>query len=268
MKKHLFFAAAIAAALTLSACGGKSNTPAPAADSTEAVADADSALQALDPETQDAVTAITGAVSQALDNKDPKAVTTALADIAATYKALVNAGKLDEAKNYATALKSFVNKNADALKSLASSGESTAASSITTIVNSIASLPTAAGTTAEEAKAAVTDDVVSLASPYIQKGAAAAATAEAAAEAIKNAPQTVKDAATQAATSAVNNAKEQAETAAKTAVSNAEEKATNAVNAEKEKAQKKASEAVENTQKKANDAVNKAAGKALKGLGL
>lgn len=266
MKKHLIFAAAIVAALTFAACGGKSNTPAPAADSTEAVADttAAAALEALDPEMQQAVASVTGAVGQALEKKDAKAVTTALADIAATYKALVNAGKLDEAKNYASAVKSFVTSNAGALKSLAADGEADAATTISNLVTSVTNLPTAASATAEEAKAAVTQDVVNLASPYIQKGAAAKATAEAAAEAIKNAPQSVKD----AAASVVSGAEEKVSSAAETAVSNAESQAKAAVNKEVEKGQKKASEAVEKTQKKANDAVNKAAGKALKGLGL
>lgn len=229
MKKTLFFAAAFVAALTFSACGGKSTAEAPAADSTEVVVDAN-----VDPETQQAVTSITDVLTKALESKDAATVKATLADIAAKYQELVNAGKLEEAKSYAAILKEYVNKNAEALKNI-TSGDATSTSTISNLVTTIANLPTSAETTAEEAKSA------------------AVSAAETAAAAVKNAPEAVKNA---------------AETAAKTAVSNAEEKATEAVNKEVDKAQKKASDAVEKTQKKANDAVNDAANKALKGLGL
>lgn len=266
MKKNILFTVAFVAAMTLASCGGKNNTPATTNDSTETVADtrsdadAAAASVALAPETQQAMTSLTDAVSTAIEKKDPKAVTTALANVAATYKALVNAGKLDEAKNYGTAVKNFVSKNATALKSLASDRQSTAATTINSLVSGIEALPTTASTTADEAKAAVTEEVVNLASPYIQKGAAAAATAETAAAAIKNAPQTVKAAAENAANEAVDNAK----AAAKTAVDNEVNKAASKVNDASTKAQEKAADEVNKTQKKANDAVNKA----LKGLGL
>lgn len=257
MKKNILFTVAFVAAMTLASCGGKNNTPATTNDSTETVADtrsdadAAAASVALAPETQQAMTSLTDAVSTAIEKKDPKAVTTALANVAATYKALVNAGKLDEAKNYGTAVKNFVSKNATALKSLASDRQSTAATTINSLVSGIEALPTTASTTADEAKAAVTEEVVNLASPYIQKGAAAA---------IKNAPQTVKAAAENAANEAVDNAK----AAAKTAVDNEVNKAASKVNDASTKAQEKAADEVNKTQKKANDAVNKA----LKGLGL
>lgn len=270
MKKNILFAVALVAAMTLASCGGKNNTPATATDSTEAVADtvsdadAAAASKALAPETQQAMTSLTDAVSAAIEKKDPKAVTTALANVAATYKALVNAGKLDEAKNYGTAVKNFVSKNATALKNLVGDGQSSAATTINSLVSGIEALPTTASTTADEAKAAVAEDVVNLASPYIQKGAAATATAETAAAAIKNAPQTVKDAAETAANQAVDNAK----ATAKSAVDNEVNKAASKVNEASTKVQEKAANEVNKAQKKANDAVNKAANKALKGLGL
>lgn len=267
MKKNMFYVVALVAAMTLASCGGKINTAAPAADSTtEAVADTavEAATQALAPETQRAMTSLTTAVSSAIEKKDTKAVTTALANVAATYKALVNAGKLDEAKNYGAAVKNFISKNATEIKNLAGTEKASAATTINNLVASIENLPTVAATTADEAKAAVAQDIVNLASPYIQKGAAATATAEAAATAIKNAPQTVKAAAETAANEAVDNAK----SAAKAAVDNEVNKATDKVNEERAKAQKKASDEVTKAQKKANDAVNNAANKALKGLGL
>lgn len=267
MKKHLIFAAALVAAVTFSSCGGNSKSAAPAADSTEVTTDTASAqagAQALSPETQKTYDALTAQVSQAVDKKDPKAVQTALANIAATYKALVNAGKLDEAKSYGSAVKDFVTKHATELKNLANADKTAATTTISDLVTGIENLPTAANTTAEEAKAAVTQDVVNLASPYLQKGAAAAATAETAANAIKNAPEAIKS----AANTAASNAASTAETAAKTAVNNAEAAGKAAVDKQVDKAQKKASDEVNKAQKKANDAVNKAANKALKGIGL
>lgn len=262
MKKKLLFAMAIVAAITLAGCGGKNASPAPANDSTETVDSSNTTAVA--PETQKAMNALIGQVSEAVKNKDSKALTTALANMAATYKTLVNAGKLDEAKSYASAVQQYISKHATELKNIAGTGESTAATSINNLVSSIENLPTSASTTAEEAKAAVTQDVVNLASPYIQKGAAAKATAETAAAAIQNAPEAVKSAASSAASNAVSNA----ENTAKSAASNAEAAGKAAVDKQVDKAQKKAGDEVNKAQKKANDEVNKAAGKALKGLGL
>ena len=197
-------------------------------------------------------------------------MTTALADLAATYKALVNAGELNDAKTYGAAIKKFVKDNEQTLKSVAADN-----TTIADLITNIENLPTAAATTADEAKKAVAQDVVNLASPYLQKGAAAAATAEAAAAVLKNAPAaakaaidaapaTAKAAAEQAANQAVNNAK----TAAENKVNEEANKAASKANEAVTKAQNKAAEKVNKAASKANDAVNKAAGKALKGLGL
>lgn len=82
MKKKFLFAAALVAAITLASCGGKSNSAAPAADSTETV-DSDSAstsanagAKALAPETQKAMSTLESQVSEAVKNKDSKALTT------------------------------------------------------------------------------------------------------------------------------------------------------------------------------------------------
>lgn len=264
MKKHSFLVVAFAATIVFASCGGKNNAPVPAVDSTEVVADSvEEAAQALAPETQQAMESLTEAVSEAVSKKDTKAVTTALANVAATYRVLVNAGKLDEAKKYGSAVKNFISQNAAELKNVAGMGQASVATTINNLVSSIENLPTTAVTTADEAKAAVVEDVVNLASPYIQKGAAAA-TAETAAAAIKDAPDAVKTAAEAAVGGAVENAK----TTAKAAVENEMNKAATKADEAKANAQKKASDAVTNAQKKANDAVNDAANKALKGLGL
>lgn len=270
MKKNIMLVMAVAAMLFASCGGSKTKSAAEATDST---ATADSTEQidttALAPEIKSTLNALTAQATSAIEKKDPKQVTTALADLATTYKTLVNAGKLDEAKTYGAAIKKFVKDNEQTLKSVATNN-----TTIADLINNIENLPTTAATTADEAKKAVAQDVVNLASPYLQKGAAAA-TAETAAAVLKNAPAaakaaieaapaTAKAATEQAANQAVNNAKAAAENKVNEEANKAASKANEAVT----KAQNKAADKVNKAANKANDAVNKAAGKALKGLGL
>ena len=260
MKKNIMLVMAVAAMLFASCGGSKTKSAAEATDST---ATADSTEQidttALAPETKSTLNALTAQATSAIEKKDPKQVTTALADLATTYKTLVNAGKLDDAKAYGAAIKKFVKDNEQTLKSVATNN-----TTIADLITNIENLPTTAATTADEAKKAVAQDVVNLASPYLQKGAAAAATAEAAAAVLKNAPAAAKA----AIDAAPATAKAAAEQAANQAVNNAKTAAENKVNEEANKAASKANEAVTKAQNKAAEKVNKAAGKALKGLGL
>ena len=255
MKKLFIFAAALA--LTFASCGNKQQSNAANADSTTVTA-ADTVIQ-LSAESQSTVSNLTAELQKALDSKDPKATISTLANLQTIYKNLVEQGKLDDAKAYGSAIKKFVNDNAAAIKNIAS-GNTT----VESLVNGIANLPTSAAATAQQAKAAVQSDVVGLASPVIAKGQTAVADAKAAAEIVKAAPAAVKSAAESAAKNTVNNARTAAEQKAAEAVSNADKKGNEAINAEK----KKAADKVNEGKKKANDAVNKAADKALKGLGL
>ncbi|GEM_PF-148759 len=274
MKKIFFFAAAIA--LTLASCGNKSQGNTAEADSTgtefveDTTAEASEANAALTEESKATVENLTAELQKAIDNKDSKAAISSLANLQTIYKNLVAQGKLDEAKAYGSAIKSFVNRNAEAIKNV-TSGNTT----IANLVEGIKNLPTSAETTAEQAKAAIGEDITSLASPVIAKGATAVATAKEAAEAIKNAPAAVKNAAENAANQAVSNAKTAAENKVNSEVNKANEKAANAVNKANEKANKavndakqKAANKVNEASQKANKAVNDAANKALKGLGL
>lgn len=261
MKKIMFMSLALAA-LMMASCGNKAQAPASEADSDSVAAtvtEGDATAQKLSSESQNTVKNLTAQLSQAVKDKDSKATISVLANLQTIYKNLVDAGKIDEAKAYGTAVKNFINSNAETIKTL-TSGNATIAS----LVEGIKNLPTSASATADEAKAAVVSDVVSLASPSIAKGATAVATAQAAAEALKNAPASVQAAATDAASNAVSKAKSTAEETATKAVNNAQEKAAEKAS----KAQEKAAEKVSKAQQKANEAVDKAAGKALKGLGL
>lgn len=266
MKKAFIFAAALA--LTFSSCGNKTQNTAANADSAAVVANEEGGAE-LSADNQTTIDNLTAELQKAIDAKDAKTTISVLANLQTIYKNLAEEGKLEEAKAYGSAIKKLVNDNAESLKTIAS-GNST----VESLVNGIINLPTSAAATAEDAKAAITSDVVKLASPAIAKGETVVETAKAAAEMVKNAPEAVKNAA-EAAKSAVNNAASTAENAAKTAVDDAAAKA-NAATAEGKKKleekrnadRQKAAEKVNEANKKANEAVNKAADKALKGLGL
>lgn len=261
MQKVFLFATVIA--LTLASCGNKSQSNAPEAGST-AVETVDSTAatteEAATPLTEEAkvtVENLTGELQKAITAKDSKATIATLANLQTIYKNLVVQGKLDEAKSYGSAIKTFVSNHADDIKNVAE-GNTTVAQ----LVEGIKNLPTSASTTAEQAKEAIKQDVINLASPTIAKGATAIATAEAAAETVKNLPASVKTAAETAATQAVNNAKTSAENKAKEEVQKVNDKANAAVN----NAKAKAAQEVNKANQKANDAINKAADKALKDL--
>ncbi len=235
MKKAFLFAAAIA--LTMASCGNKTQQGTAAEGDSTAVenneATTDGAATPLTGETQQTVEQITTQLQKAIEAKDSKAATTALTQLQTKYQELVNAGKLDEAKAYGEAIKKVVSDNAETLKNVAS-GNAT----VSSLIDGINSLPTAANTTAEQAQAA--------------------------AKAISNAPAAVKEAAANAANEAVNNAKQAAKDKAAEEVQKASNKASNAV----DNAKQKANEKVEEAKQKAANAAGAAAGKALKGLGL
>lgn len=235
MKKLVLVAVAFLA-VAVSSCNQKSNNAPSENDSTAVV---DSASAQLSDESQATFNNLTGELLKDIQAKDFGKVISSLANLQMVYKNLVASGKLDEALAFGSTVKNFVAQNEDKLKSF-TAGNATVA----TLINGIKSLPTEAGTTAEDAKNAVADGVSNFAAPALAKGATAVATAEAAAEAVKNAPEAVKNAVTNAGADAMN--------AAKTAV---QEK----VSGEAAKASEKTNEAVDNAQKKASETTEKAA---------
>lgn len=261
MKKVFLFATVLA--LTLASCGNKAQSNAPEADSTAVentdttATTEDESVAPLTEELKATVENLTAELQKAITAKDSKATIATLANLQTIYKNLVSQGKLDEAKSYGSAIKTFVNNHADDIKNVAE-GNTTVAQ----LVEGIKNLPTSASTTADQAKEAIKQDVINLASPTIAKGATAIATAEAAAETVKNLPASVKTAAEAAATQAVNNAKTSAENKAKEEVQKVNDKANAAVN----EAKAKAAQEVNKANQKANDAINKTADKALKDL--
>ena len=228
--KKVFLMAIAALAMVMASChGNKTNTAAGGADS-----DSIAAVDTNAPEAQLAADSLTTQLTQVLQKKDAKAVTTTLATLQTKYAELAKAGKVDEAKAYALKIQEFINKHADEINTVA-----TGNTTIKSLVDGIKNLPTSAATTAEEAAAAVKSDAQTLA------GAA-------------------KTAAETTAKGTVDAAKSTAEAKANEAVTKAQNKANDAVN----KANQKANDAINKANKKANDAVNNATNKALKGLGL
>lgn len=250
--KKLFVAVAAVAALSFASCGNKTNAVADAADS---LAAEQVDTTALAPETKSTFDALVAQLTKALDGNDAKGLTTALANLAATYKTIANSGKLEELKSYGQLVKNFVTEHADKIKSVAGNN-----SAISNLVSNIQSLPTDAGATLDAAKAAVSNETVGLASAALQKGAAAGATAEAAAAALKAAPAAATEAVSNAANKAVDNAKEKAAETVDAAKAKVQEKANAAA--------EKTNEAVNNAKEKAANAAANAASKAVKGLGL
>lgn len=261
--KKVFFLAAMSA-LMLASCGNKTQANDAATDS-DSVASAQ--VTSTDGETVDASTLsadnqaaveqLTGDLQKAIDAKDTKAAASTLAELHNKYKELIDAGNLEEAKAYGSAIKAFVDKNADQIKTLAG-GNTT----VVDLVNGIANLPTSAAATVEDAKAALNSD---------------AAAAKAAAELAKTAASTAaKDAAAKVATDAkstANQAVTDTKAAAANKVSSEVNKATSKVNSEVSKAaakaDAKAAEAKAKTdaaKQKAAEAVNKAANTKVKDL--
>lgn len=284
MKKVLIFAAAIA--LTLASCGNKSQSNAASTDSTATestdttAANAEAGEETIDEsalseDSHATIANLTSQLQKAVAAKDNKAAINTLANMQTIYKNLVAEGKLEEAKAYGASIKNFVNENADAIKNVANGNVT-----ILQLIDGVKNLPTSAAATAEQAKAAVNNDIINLASPVIAKGETAIASAKEAEEALKNAPAAAKAAAENAANQAVSNAKATAETKVNSEVQKVNDKATSAVNsakakvaeekaksdAAKAKAKQDAANKVNEAKQKANDAVNNAANKTLNEL--
>ena len=229
--KKIFFMLIAAAAITFASCGNKTNTGAEvdslAADTTATLSES----------LQGTFNNLTGELQKTLEAKDGKGAISALAGLQTVYKNLVTSGKLEEAKKYGAAIKSFINEHADAIKSALGDN-----ATVASLISGIQKLPTDAAVTAEEAKAAVSDDVTKLVSPALSNAMAAG----------DSAVSKVKGAAADAAN----------------AVTSGVEGAKDKVSEEASAAKEKAGEAVNSAKEKAGDAIDNAAGNLKKGLGL
>lgn len=148
MKKIIIMAIA-AAMVTLTSCSNKNNTNAENAENTEAGIGAETIEAQAD--------SIAGTLDTLLQNKDEKGLKATILRVQQVYADLVASGKLEEAKTYASKIQEFLNEHADGLSTLTSDN-----ATITSLINTVKSLPTNAETTAEEAAAAVKTDAKTL----------------------------------------------------------------------------------------------------------
>ncbi|MGI6242457.1 MAG: hypothetical protein ACOYJK_02790 [Prevotella sp.] len=244
--KKLLFAVVAVAALTFASCGNKSKT--------NAEAPVDSAMldtASLSSETKVIFKTLSLQLTSALDGNDVEGVSKALANLAAMYKTLANSGNLTDMRIYGRLAQNLVDEHSDAINSIGDENET-----VSKLYSCIKDLPVSDDATLEDAKDAVSDEAVNLASESFQKGALAGATAEAAAEALGNAATNAKNAAVDAADNAVDNAKEGLNEA-KENVNEATKKASEDV----EEAAKNAKEGLDKATKKAGNAIDNAADK-------
>lgn len=141
MKKILFLACA--SLLILASCGNKTKSN---ADGVDSVSDS---AEVVSQRVQTLVSDIT----EKLNSSDPTQVQKALESVRDKYEELVESGKVEEAKEYASAIQKFVSENSEKLSD-AVKGETT----VVNLIEGIKKLPTSAETTAEEAAAAVKAD--------------------------------------------------------------------------------------------------------------
>lgn len=141
MKKVFIFAFAFTA-LTFASCGNKTSGSAVQTDSveTDSVAIVDSSN----------VEAVASDMQSKLEANDADGFKQAVETAKLKIDELVKAGKVEEAKAYASRVKAFVDENAETIKQLAG-GEETVAS----IVNTISAIPANAESTVKEAGEAV-----------------------------------------------------------------------------------------------------------------
>lgn len=198
--KKVFITAMVAAAIMATSCGNKTTANVNAEDSTSMV---DATVSGSEDKVIDEMT-------KQIENGDAESLKTTIEGVSEEYAKLVEEGKLDEAKSYASKVKEFINTHSEELNTL-TSGNVT----ITQLVNAVKNLPTDVKTTAEEAAAAVKTDA-------------------------ENVTKTVADDVKKEAQNKVDEAKSNAKDKASKAVNNSKNKATEAIN----DANKKATDAI------------------------
>lgn len=181
--KKVFVCAIAFMALTFTSCGNKQNGNAAQTDSltdTTAIAADGTDAEALANE-----------MKAKLEAKDANGLNEIVTSAKQKIEELVKAGKIEEAKAYASKVKQFVDENAEAIKTVTNGDET-----ISSIVSTISALPSNAENAVEAAGNAVKSD------------------AENAVESAKGAAETkvneAKEAAKQKATDEVNKAKDKA----------------------------------------------------------
>ncbi len=197
MKKIIVCMFAVAA-IALTSCGNKAS------------------VESVENDAQSAVTEL----KEKLEANDTEGFNAIVSKTQETIESLIKEGKVDEAKDYAESLKSFIDENAETIKNVVGSDDA-----VSTIVDAINDIPTGLQGTADEVKEDLED------------------AAKKVGDDVKEAFEDLKD----EAIAERDKYKIQAEEAAQKAVEDAKQKASDAAN-----------QAVEDAKQKASDAANKA----------
>jgi len=191
MKKILFVAVA-ALAITFTSCGNKSQ---------QTAADADTvAVEAVD---------LTEALQAAIENKDAASLQIAIEAAQAKLAELQAAGQLDAAKEALQSVQTWLNDNAESVKSVVGDN-----ATINGLIEKVQSIPADAidastdfGVSASEAAANAANDAVNAAGEAVDAaGEAVENAAKAAKEGAENAVESAKEGAKQKAGEAIDNA--------------------------------------------------------------
>lgn len=148
MKKVFLFACVTV--LTLVSCGNKTANNVDEVDSTLGVT--------VSAGVQNAADSLISIVQEQIATGDVAKLQSVFGTVQSTYAQLVNEGKLEDAKKYASAIQTFVAENSDKLNTLV--GNQT---TVVALIESIKKLPTSSETTAEQAAAAVQADAKTIA---------------------------------------------------------------------------------------------------------
>ncbi len=148
MKKVFLFACVTV--LAFASCGNKTANNVDEVDSTVGVT--------VPAGVQNAADSLISIVKEQIATGDAAKLQSVFGTVQSTYAQLVNEGKLEDAKKYASVIQTFVAENSDKLNILV--GNQT---TVVALIESIKKLPTSSETTVEQAAAAVKADAKTIA---------------------------------------------------------------------------------------------------------
>lgn len=211
--KKLFALAAVAAALSLSACSGSTSANTAEEDS---LALETGVAGGVEPAA--VVNALTGLVQEG----DAQAITDAVANIQNDLAAIINTGDAEKAAEYASKIQAFVEENADKLQSF-----NINTTTLNDIISAAKALPVNAESTAAAAAEAVQSDAQAAVDAQVQT---AKDKADEAVEAAKAKASETVDAAKAKANETVETGKAKANEAVQDAATKANKAASDAIN--------------------------------------
>lgn len=204
--KKIYICALAAMAITMASCGNKTTANQEGTDSAMVANDTTAMAGMTAADAQGDAETLNNNLKAMIEAKDAKGIQAITAQAKEKIQQLINSGNYEAAKAYAEKVKTFINENAETVKSIAGGNET-----INSLVNTITNIPANAEGAANNAK-----------------------------EAAQNAGNAVKS----SAQDAVNNAGQKIEDKVNEKKAEAKKKATEAVDKKKEEANKAVNDAV------------------------